>query len=402
MLLSALAIAPGLAVCIYIFYRDVHDREPALNLVISFIWGMLSTIPAALLESTTKDITDKSLAGIALTSFILIALVEEGSKFLALRYYGFNRRSFDEPLDGIVYGIMVSMGFATLENIVYVIEFGVSTALMRIFTAVPAHATFGVIMGYYVGKAKFDPQHRKKLLFRGLLGATLAHGFYDSFLFLNENKWIHRYISETTSGLLFFAGAIASLAVSLIFSLRLVRLHRLTSSRLYKTTPVLTVRHASKHDIELIRTLALQVWPATYAKILSPQQIHYMMNLIYSHDALRQQMESHHQFIIVYNSGIPIGFAAYSEIEPAVYKLHKIYLLQRQQGRGSGKFVLDQVIGDIKPKGAIALRLNVNRYNPAKGFYEKLGFEVIRTEDIDIGNGYMMNDYVMERKVNGD
>src|SRR5438309_1499302 len=196
MLLLALAIAPGLAVCIYIFYRDVHDREPAINLVMSFIWGMLATVPAAFLERATKGLTDNSIAGIILSSFVFIALVEEGSKFLALRIYCFNRRSFDEPLDGIVYGIMVSMGFATLENIVYVFEYGMSTALMRIFTAVPAHATFGVLMGYYVGKAKFDFLKRRRLLIKGILFATLAHGFYDSFLYLNQSTWIHRYISE--------------------------------------------------------------------------------------------------------------------------------------------------------------------------------------------------------------
>ncbi|MFL5808622.1 MAG: GNAT family N-acetyltransferase, partial [Flavisolibacter sp.] len=223
---------------------------------------------------------------------------------------------------------------------------------------------------------------------------------YDTFLYLNQSDWIHRYISSTVSGLLLFAGAISSLAVSLIFSVRLVRMHRLTSSRLYMMHPVLTIRHASKEDIELVRTLALQIWPFTYARILSQQQIKYMMELMYSETAIENQMDERHQFIIVYNAGIPIGFAAYSEVEPTVYKLHKIYLLQKQHGRGSGKFVIEQIIQDIQPKGATALRLNVNRYNAAKGFYEKLGFEITGTEDIDIGDGYFMNDFTMEKKLN--
>ena len=124
-----------------------------------------------------------------------------------------------------------------------------------------------------------------------------------------------------------------------------------------------------------------------------------MMNLMYSEAALAEQIKNNYQYIVVYNAGVPIGFASWSQIEPDIYKLHRIYIKQRQQGRGSGRFVIDQVISDIKPKGAIALRLNVNRNNPAKGFYEKIGFEVIGEEDIDIGSGYLMEDYVMEKRI---
>lgn len=125
-----------------------------------------------------------------------------------------------------------------------------------------------------------------------------------------------------------------------------------------------------------------------------------MMEMMYSEGALRKLLQNNNQFIIAYNSGIPVGFACFSEIEPAVYKLHKIYVLFSQQGKGTGKFMIEQVINDIKPKGAVALRLNVNRDNPAKQFYEKMGFTVIASEDIDIGNGFFMNDYVMEKRLN--
>jgi ribosomal protein S18 acetylase RimI-like enzyme len=370
-----------------------------LNLFMIFIFCMVYNVKELMLELSSRDLTDKSVIGIAFSSFLFIAFAEEISKYAALRYYSFNRISFDEPLDGIVYSVMVGMGFATLENIGYAIKYGMPTIWLRIFTAVPAHATFGIIMGYYIGKAKFDFLNRKKLLFKGVIAATLAHGFYDFFLYLNQNTWIHRYISATVAELLFFIGSITSLAISLIFSLRLVRLHRFTSTKLNLLKPVLTIRHASKEDIELIRTLSLQIWPQTYAAILSPPQIRYMMLQIYSEQSLKQQMESRQQFIIVYNAGVPIGFASYGEVEPTIYKLHKIYLLNKQQGRGSGRFVVQQVISEIQPKGATALRLNVNRYNPAKGFYEKLGFEEIGVEDIDIGNGYFMNDFVMEKKL---
>ena len=101
----------------------------------------------------------------------------------------------------------------------------------------------------------------------------------------------------------------------------------------------------------------------------------------------------------MYNAGVPIGFASYSEIEPSVYKLHKIYVLTIHQGRGTGRFIMEHIIADILPKGATALQLNVNRNNNAKRFYEKLGFQVIAEEDIDIGDGYFMNDYIMEKKI---
>ena len=164
-------------------------------------------------------------------------------------------------------------------------------------------------------------------------------------------------------------------------------------------TTSFNIRRATIEDINLIRNLTARVWPQTYANILTSEQIIYMMEMMYSKNALHQQMEEDHQFIIVYDSEAPIGFASYSEIETTIFKLHKIYVLPDQQGRGSGKFVIDQIIEDIRPKGAKALRLNVNRHNPAKTFYEKIGFEVIHTEDIDIGNGFYMNDYVMEFEI---
>lgn len=402
MLLLALAIAPGLAICLFIFYRDTHDEEPALNLGMSFIWGMLTIIPALILEMALDGLTDLSIIGIIINAFVFVALVEEAMKFLALRYYSFRQKSFDEPLDGIVYGVMIAMGFASVENMMYAFQFGMPTVVMRMFTAVPAHATFGILMGYYAGKAKFDPVNRGKLLWKGLGLAVLAHGLYDAFLFMNENTWIHQYIPKELAGILLFAGAISSLILAIIFSRRLVRQHRLLSSNLHVAEPVLTIRHAAPQDAELIRTLALRTWPATYQKILSPVQIRYMLQLLYGIESLKKQMAEGHHFIIVYNNAIPIGFASYSETAPTVYKLHKLYLLPRQQGRGSGRFVIGQVINDILPKGATLLRLNVNRYNPAKSFYEKLGFEVKGEEDIDIGMGYFMNDYVMEKKIGND
>lgn len=329
MLLLGLAIAPGLAICIYIFYRDRYNKEPAFTLLVSFFWGIVATLPALILELSTKNLTGESVTGIILSSFFFVAFIEEFCKFLPLRYYAFSRKSFDEPLDGIIHAVMIGMGFATLENIGYVLsaENGLQTGMLRMFTSVPGHATFGVIMGYYAGKAKFDFVNRKALLLKGILLAIFFHGAYDSCLFLIK------VLPQTISTLLLVAGAIFSLVLAIILSLRLIRLHRQTSQNFYRNAPVLTIKNASVKDVPLIRSLAQKIWPQTYASILSQKQIKYMMEMIYGEASLRKQFEKNIQFIIVYNSGIPVGFASFSEVEVSIFKLHKIYILPSQQGK---------------------------------------------------------------------
>jgi RsiW-degrading membrane proteinase PrsW (M82 family)/ribosomal protein S18 acetylase RimI-like enzyme len=395
MLLIALAIAPGLAICVYILYRDVYNREPAINMILSFVLGIVVIVPAITVETFVGRYLTNSVMSIILGAFLGVALVEESSKFLILRYYCFTRRSFDEPLDGIVYSVLISMGFATVENIFYSYEHGLSVAFLRMFTSVPAHATFAIIMGYYAGKAKFEHARRRELMAKGLLGSTVIHGSFDTFLLLGENAWLKQYVSE----LMLFALAITSLYVAVTLSRKLIRVHHLTSQQLFKDAPAISLRRASDGDILLIRELSLQVWPATYESILSREQIDYMMNLMYSEAALHEQMKDNHHFLIVYNAGIPIGFASYSELEPGVFKLQKIYIITLQQGRGTGRYVIGRIIDRIREEGGTVLRLNVNRNNRAKDFYEKLGFVAVREEDVPIGNGYFMNDYVMEKRL---
>jgi diamine N-acetyltransferase len=163
---------------------------------------------------------------------------------------------------------------------------------------------------------------------------------------------------------------------------------------------MLSIRDADINDIPLIRELCFKVWPQTYSHLLTKEQIDYMLELMYSKASLERQMtEENCRFIFVCDNNEPVGFASFSEIEPAIYKLHKIYILQNQQGKGTGKFVLDYIINTIKPKGATALRLQVHRKNQAKSFYEKLGFTVILEFKFDIGHGYVMDDYMMEKKL---
>ena len=163
---------------------------------------------------------------------------------------------------------------------------------------------------------------------------------------------------------------------------------------------MLSIQNAELKDIPLIRDLCFKVWPQTYAGIISNEQIDYMLELMYSEQSLQKQMtEQHCQFILVYDGKEPVGFASFSETEPMIFKLHKIYILSGQQGKGTGKFVIDYIINEIKSKGATALRLQVNKRNKAKSFYEKLGFTVLYEFDFPIGNNFVMDDYLMEKKL---
>jgi RsiW-degrading membrane proteinase PrsW (M82 family) len=323
--LLALAIAPGLAICLFIFHRDAYNREPKRNLLFSFFLGACSIITAIVIEGLFKEIPPKTISGTAVTAFLVVALTEELGKFLVLRYYAYTRKSFDEPLDGIVYSVMISMGFATLENVLYVTKYsglgqGYQIAFLRMFTAVPAHATFGVLMGYYVGKAKFDAVNRTGLLLAGLFWAVLFHGAYDYCLFLQGLPAVKDIISD---GFL-FTGAIASFIIGIRLSLKHIRMHRRLSQQTYKPTETMAIRKAYPHDIPLIRDLAFKIWPVTYSSIVGMDQVNYMLGLLYSESRIAEDMQKGIEFVILYDGVQPIGFASIGLMEPQVYKLHKI------------------------------------------------------------------------------
>ena len=164
---------------------------------------------------------------------------------------------------------------------------------------------------------------------------------------------------------------------------------------------VLIIQQASIGDLAIVKNLAHQIWPVTYGHILSPTQLQYMLELNYSLASLKKQMkEQGHVFLIARLNSEPVGFASFAATaKPGVYKLQKIYVSTTIQGKGLGKALIDAVIKEIQPLHAVSLQLNVNRHNQAVTFYQKFGFVIIKEEDIDIGNGYFMNDYVMEKKL---
>lgn len=168
-----------------------------------------------------------------------------------------------------------------------------------------------------------------------------------------------------------------------------------------KTDEPLSIRPADLDDINTIGYLAQQIWPDTYGSILPDAQLQYMLNLFYSPASLRKQMvDDRHQFVLVEQGEEAIGFASWSTTKEAgVFKLHKIYFLTGQQGKGLGRSLLQFIFGSIRPEGGKVLRLNVNRFNKARQFYERMGFVVVGEEDVPIGNNYFMNDYIMEANV---
>ena len=158
----------------------------------------------------------------------------------------------------------------------------------------------------------------------------------------------------------------------------------------------MVVKKAGAESVPVIKNLSNIIWPLTYSEIITTQQVDYMMDLMYSNAALKKQMEKGDQFIIAYSEEMPVAFASYSakESNPAIYHLHKIYILPNQQGKGIGKGLINYIKQDITP--ATTLQLNVNRNNKALQFYQKLGFKIIAEQDSSIGNGFYMNDYIME------
>jgi len=226
MFLIALAIAPGIAVCLFIYSLNRYGKESVRYLVISFILGMVATLPALLVQLRAEDVRTEpwrhSIASYVWYAFAVVALSEEGSKFLVLRFYAYPKKVFREPFDGVLYGVMIGMGFATVENIEYVHKFGLETGVSRFFLAIPAHAAFAVLMGYPVGRAKFERGRSFGLLIKGLLVAVFFHGSFDFFLFVQQSREATKYLS---TGMLSF-GAFATFYVAVRLAMRALRMHQ--------------------------------------------------------------------------------------------------------------------------------------------------------------------------------
>lgn len=217
MTLVALSLAPIIMIVIFIYVKDKYEKEPLRLLLYSFLLGaivsiFITTLLYYIVDKVLISSFEKTVLSQFLHAFLVVAVIEEFSKYVIVRYYLQPKRDFNEPFDGIVYAVMVSMGFAMLENLMYVTNGGVEVALIRAFTAVPAHATFGVVMGFCMGNAKFS-NNRIKWNLMGLGLAILYHGAYDFFLFINfiPGIWI---------------GTLLSLMLGIFLSHKAIKIHQ--------------------------------------------------------------------------------------------------------------------------------------------------------------------------------
>tara|TARA_B100000963_G_C22549070_1_gene635897 strand:- start:272 stop:928 length:657 start_codon:yes stop_codon:yes gene_type:complete len=204
-----LAILPPILIAYYIYKKDVYEKEPKKLIFGCFLFGCVAILPALFIELALEN----SFTNIFLLSFFGIALVEEGVKYLFLKGYVYNKKDFNEPMDGIVYAVMISLGFAMVENVMYVVNrpgMELTVAISRMFTAIPLHAVCGVILGYYVGLAKFSHGQNNLLFFKGLFFATLVHAIYNYFLLLGYG----------------IALSFIALIVAISFSKKAIKLHQ--------------------------------------------------------------------------------------------------------------------------------------------------------------------------------
>ncbi len=182
--LAIIALAPVLIIALYIYVRDKYEREPLVWLLLALLGGCLITLPVIFVENALSFPLShlKGYPAAAWNAFVVAAFTEEVFKFAALFILFWQNREFNEKFDGIVYACFISLGFAGVENILYVTDGGVVVGLTRAFTAVPAHALFGVMMGYQFGLARFYPAERSRRLMLALLVPALLHGIYDFIL----------------------------------------------------------------------------------------------------------------------------------------------------------------------------------------------------------------------------
>lgn len=183
-----ISLAPVLIIAFYIYSRDKYEKEPISFLLKALLAGILIVLPVVLIEKLLS-IPSEGMEGLsyaAYTAFAVAALTEEGLKYIAFYLFFWKNRNFNERFDGIVYAVYIALGFAGIENMLYVFTGGYSVGLVRALTAVPAHALFGIVMGYYFGMAKFNQRKRLIYLLLAFLLPYIFHGLYDFLLMGNS------------------------------------------------------------------------------------------------------------------------------------------------------------------------------------------------------------------------
>lgn len=181
LILFAIAVLPVVILMVFIYRQDKYQKEPVKSLAKAFIGGMMA-IPLDIVIVTGIDsaLGNSAIANtVFFSAFLEAGIPEELSKFLIFMLLIWRDKNFDEYFDGIVYASFIGLGFACVENIGYVFEYGFQTGVVRALLSVPGHFLFGVVMGYFLSLAKFHPEKRSRLLLSGLLLSMLAHGLFD-------------------------------------------------------------------------------------------------------------------------------------------------------------------------------------------------------------------------------
>ncbi|HEY8366696.1 MAG TPA: PrsW family glutamic-type intramembrane protease [Bacteroidia bacterium] len=215
LILLSLALAPVVAFATYIFYKDKWEKEPLKLLIWCFLGGMVSCIPIIIFEVST-DLLFKpnhdNIFDAFISAFFFVGFTEEFWKWIAVLLLAYRNKNFNEPYDGITYAVMVSLGFAAIENILYVFQGGILVGFLRAFTAVPAHTIMGILMGYFLGMAKCNPKAKATNLILSIVTPVLMHGFYDLSIFAygGAYAWI---------------GAIISLLIGAYLSKKAIQIH---------------------------------------------------------------------------------------------------------------------------------------------------------------------------------
>lgn len=206
MSLLLISLAPVVLIAFYVWFRDKYEREPIRMLLISLFAGAFIVIPVMVVENIIQSAGSslQGLAGAAWHAFAVAGFTEELFKYIALFLLIWKSPEFNDKYDGIVYATFISLGFAGVENVMYVTGNGFSTGLLRAFTAVPAHAIFGITMGFYFGMAKFYPLRQKELWAKALWVPILLHGVYD-FILMTGIEWLW-IVFIVFVGYLYFAG----------------------------------------------------------------------------------------------------------------------------------------------------------------------------------------------------
>lgn len=193
LLLVSLSIFPGYLIMAFIYNLDIHNKEPLWLLAIAFMLGaVILYLDIDILKFLLDHIDRKNtLIGVGIEA-LTVSTTEELLKFFVVFLIIYPNKHFDEPFDGIVYSVFVGMGFATVENLTFVLQSSATLALLRMITAVPAHFVFAVIMGYYLGKAKNSKKSKLILIALSIFVPIIFHAFYDYFLFIDfvPGVWI--------------------------------------------------------------------------------------------------------------------------------------------------------------------------------------------------------------------